>query len=453
MASINNIPKSFLLIMLISEVVLFAGGFMVGRMTADQPVGDNPTAMGMVSRAEMDAALSRAEEAEKRAEAAEKKLETGSRATAEPEVAHRESDEVAAARAETAVAKQEADRAKEALLNANMELEARNTQLKELGDQVAALEAEITALSDTGTMMIRWGKWKDMRAVLQADFAEAGAAANRMMEPLQDLARELEAGKSLNELGPEVLQQIGAENNRLIELATRLEKSIPSHSITVNGQFTHPLVQFNLIAQSLEAAGIPLSERQREQLAALAEGYDENWETKQAYYDESTYRLQKLADELEAKISIRAQVEGVLTQQQLNAIVVPGTSDLVGFDLYSPSLMMMGIVQPAAGMTAEAIRSTVLEGAKRNLGLGEGADSAVEVAVDAFLQQTKPLHTMPLPALKAYGSYSPTEALMALRAQLHMYRTLETSLRPGEELLTKWRGSVAVVLPRLLKAE
>jgi hypothetical protein len=438
-------------VFLVCQIVLFAAGYAVGRLQTDDPVPAAqaaPVGDDMVSRDLMDAAVKKAADAEVRASQAEARVAELSQPREVEPAKPDESllNQLSELREQSAKLNQELAGSAQKTAELEAEIEGRDKKIEEL-------QAEIESLSTTGTLLVGWGKWAGMREVLQTDFEAAGIAANRMKEPLQKFLAELEAGKQMHEIDQELMQEISESNNRLIEVATRLDRHIPTNAISANGAFTHPVIQFNMLAQSLAAAGVPLTEMQKSQLRVVAESYDQTWEANQQRYDETTYRLQKIGDELEAKIRVREQVESILTAMQINAAMTSESGDFVGFDLYSPSLMMMGMVQPTVGINPGLLREQVTEAVVRVVGSGAANDSAISVAVVGFLGQTGQLHGQAVDTLHAYAKYSPNEALTALKAQLRMYQTIESSIRPTAQQLSRMRQSTTVILPRTMKSE
>ena len=88
---------------------------------------------------------------------------------------------------------------------------------------------------------------------------------------------------------------------------------VPSHApMAANGEFTHPVNLINLIAAMLDNSGVPLTARQRDELAAVGAAYDREAGRLEEGYDEGTWELAKILDELTLKRDIMLEVENRL---------------------------------------------------------------------------------------------------------------------------------------------
>jgi RNA polymerase sigma factor (sigma-70 family) len=181
--------------------------------------------------------------------------------------------------------------------------------------------------------------YPDREAVLaQVDWREVGSSMSSMVPVLQALAQGVQDGKGVMEI-PEV-GRIQQYNGPLVTAAlTMAQAKVPGRG--VNGAFTHPHMQVNAIAATLEAAGLPLNEAQAAALERVGREHAEADARRIASYDERTQVLQQILEEAEGRERFFEAAFAVLTQAQRDFLKPPATRDRLQIDLFSSGVVWL----------------------------------------------------------------------------------------------------------------
>ena len=344
----------------------------------------------------------------------------------------------------------EAKRLEDAMTVLRAERDSIAAGTKELERRLADLTAEAEALrakeeeskdakEAAEKLRLSFGSFADLEELRGTDWRALGEASARMTKLMEELAT-LE--KPFVEAPQELLVQIGIENARLVPIALRLSGKLPTHS-PGNGEFTHPLVHWNILAQALEQVGAPLSDGQLRRMASLGEEYDSAWEELQGNYGADALTVEKILDELGLKKQFRDRLDAILEPRQREALASPGLRDRAKLDLYSPMLIIAG-VPTIDGDSRDALRSEAMkffEGVWKTE-LGAAASAAL---IDGYLDAL-PLQPMPSWLVEVF-TYE--EAMAAGRAQAKLMRALLETEGLSEEAKERIRKSGQLVVPRL----
>src|SRR5262249_33834145 len=136
---------------------------------------------------------------------------------------------------------------KEASEKASRRARELEDQLVQLAGEVKSLKEKIEAPANASPRASRrvsfgsWGEGREVGESSEATWKEAGQAAHEMSRLLKE---QLEEG---GELSPEREVQMAAENLKLAALAIKLNGKFPTH-VTGNGEYTHPFVNWNVLA-------------------------------------------------------------------------------------------------------------------------------------------------------------------------------------------------------------
>src|SRR5688572_28029238 len=219
---------------------------------------------------------------------------------------------------------------------------------KELAERLAELSAEAEALGEKDetskeaeeakALRLAFGPHSDLEVLRGTDWRALGQAASKMSKLLDELVG-LE--KPFAEAPQELLVQIGIENTKLVPIVLELIGKLPTHA-GGNGEFTYPLVHWNILAEALDQAGLPLSDDQLHRMASLGEEYDSAWEALQGSYGADALAVEKILDELGLKKKFRDRLDGILEARQREALGSPGIRHRAKLDLYSPMLILAG---------------------------------------------------------------------------------------------------------------
>jgi len=257
----------------------------------------------------------------------------------------------------------------------------------------------------------------------------------------------VESGKTLEEAPPELLLRIGIENSKLLPFAMKLMGKLPTHA-SVNGAFTHPIAHWNLLAERLRLAGVPLSQRQLRSIARLGNQYEDEWERLQASYSDDTLALEKVLDELDIKKRYLEKLEGLLTGEQRRAVAREKIQHVHQLDIQSPIIIVAMIARPIAGESREKLRDQAIGQWAAAWGIDPGKLAGHREIIEAWLSEIEPRLT-PVSRIDA-ARFRIDDALAAGRAQVElMRRVLRTDLADATAA-SKIHGETIFVVPRLL---
>jgi hypothetical protein len=334
--------------------------------------------------------------------------------------------------------------------DAHAALETAEKDIVALREKIAQLEAEAKSTADAqpqGSLAVPFGKWADIPEVRDADWAEIGGAAEKMIPMLKELGQVMKDGK---EMPPALMQKIGEENKKLIRYYARVMGKLPTNA-SVNGEFGHPINLANMLAAQLKVAGLPLSSQQLDELSGLGEQYDQRWQETTKGYGDNTFKLQKLLDEAELKEWFKAEMLKVCTPEQRIVAVPPEIDGLVGLDIYSAGLMFQMGVNSESARDAESLKSEVKSAVARASGMETSTLDAAQFVFDEWMLS---LQGQLGPLTTEQARQIPTsEVIQAGHAQLKAYKVLHTDYARSAEAKQALRGEEDVILPRILAGE
>ncbi|HVY62882.1 MAG TPA: hypothetical protein VHF22_14590, partial [Planctomycetota bacterium] len=296
-------------------------------------------------------------------------------------------------------------------------------------------------------LTIAFGKWPKSEALQGADWKEMGAASHSMDEMVPELMGYLNKG----ERPPtDLAVRLQQENLKLAKFALAANGKLPTHA-TGNGEFTHPIVLANIMAEELRAAGHPLSESQIADIGTLGEQYDFDYDNLQSTYGDDTFALQKVADELELKHKFVEAVEALLAPDQRAFIVQPATHDVAQLDLHSPLLMVMGYAHPWGQTTKEALRGDVVKWVTDHYKVEPGREGALGPMADAWLEGVAPTLAPVARGVMPFFTYA--DAVAAARAVLRFRQAMVAQLGLDDASQKAVREDPSFGVPRLVKDE
>lgn len=223
-------------------------------------------------------------------------------------------------------------------------------------------------------------------ALAKVDWSRAGEGAVEIWPHLESV---WEATKSGTPISPEVQKELYKANQKLVEVVLEIQGKVPTHT-SGNGEFTHPLVLVNVMAEHLNRAGEPFQPEQLQRLEQIGASYQAGWDQNQSRYGQATPALRKLADELALKRDAMAKVEELLTPTQRQLVVFKEGQHVNRLDIYSPIMAVIANAKPL-GVTAEApLRASLDQIVTTYWGLS-GADlAAAGPALDAWARTLEP---------------------------------------------------------------
>jgi hypothetical protein len=270
-----------------------------------------------------------------------------------------------------------------------------------LGDPEAharRLEARLAAAEARGqTLAADLEQSRQRTAALEEQLAAAGVVSAGKKGPTHGFAAFDEAlnavnwpevgdalahlGPLLGELGDDMAQgkevtakfgEIQRWNGPLLTAALELNKrGLPGTS--VNGSFTHPSSLVNMVAAALTAGGRPLDEAQSEQLGRIGLAFVAEDERRLAAYPADALAVQKLLDEARLKERFFAEVDRLLTPEQVELLHPPAVRGRSGLDLFSSGLVVYAVSRTVKFRTREDLAQALVAVAQRHFDLTDDA--------------------------------------------------------------------------------
>jgi RNA polymerase sigma factor (sigma-70 family) len=341
----------------------------------------------------------------------------------------------------------------ERLAAAKAGLEEKKSELEqktsELSTRVEELETKTAAADKPGARRGPRLVFQDLgeleEALMGADWREMAEATAEMSSWLK------EANQSDIEPTQDQQIQLRLREQKLMAISLKTMNKLPSHISDGNGGITHPIIHWNLLAERLELAGLPLSETQVERLSRLGVEYDAAWEDQGRSYGADTLVLEKILNELELKRTFNERLLGMLTRQQREVIVDPALHDTYPYDLHSPLFLIAGKIEPVVRSTRDGVRKSIEKTFTESYDLSEDETRATAAAFAAWLVQVEPLLAIPLASRAVHRVYffRGVEALTAGRAQVALMREILAVLPSGAAARGKLLNSSKLYLPRL----
>ncbi len=334
-------------------------------------------------------------------------------------------------------------------------LEARVAALKEQlrGQPVAAPRREPTPAPETPAVpLVRDEESKGFRvhpsdtdqneALAKVDWSRAGEGAVEMFPHLKSVWEAVKAGEPIS---PEVQKTLYKANQKLVEVVLEIQGKVPTHTAG-NGEFTHPLVLVNVMAEHLSRAGEPFQAEQLQRLEQVGAAYQASWDQAQGRYGKGTPTLRKLADELALKRDAMAKVEELLTPAQRMIVIFEEAQHVNRLDIYSPIMAVIANAKPLAVTSEAPLRTSLDQVAATSWGLTGSDWAAAGPALDAWARALEPqLVSAPRNLL---GSFTLDEALRSASAQAAAAEAVLRVLAPDSDSAKLILNSAAFSVPR-----
>ncbi|MEM7167126.1 MAG: hypothetical protein AAF581_16815 [Planctomycetota bacterium] len=323
-------------------------------------------------------------------------------------------------------------------------LQTAASEKRAVEDQIAQLTTGTAPApaDDFDALAVTFGDPERLNALDGARWQELATAMATIDEEVAKLAAARAAGE---EVDPEVWRRISDENTKLRAYALGLVNKLPTHA-SGNGEFTHPLSTANLLSAYLDATELPLTVEQREAIADLGRDYDSAFAATSASYNESTFGLQKLLDELDLKREFLDQAFDSLDAQQYDAMMRPEIRGKVRMDVLSPGVMLSRTSEAMVVGSRSELRNQLVERVAKQFKLP--ADTVARSA--AFDHWIRELDSVLDPVQPGMASvYTVDQATVAGRAQLAAMQalSLELDLTPAQR--QRLQNVTHLVVPRV----
>jgi hypothetical protein len=334
------------------------------------------------------------------------------------------------------------------------EKKALEEKIARVSAEVAAAKAEAEANGKdkeepaAAAAKLTFGEHASLEEIAGANWRELAEAAQAMGPLSADLIDKLEKGEDLQSSTLPI--ELAKANQKLVPFALKLNGKLPTHS-TGNGEFTHPIAHWNLLAERLDVAGVPLSERQIRDMNRLGEEYDRDWAALQEGYGPDALDIEKVLDELEIKKKYGDRIEDRLTAKQKDVIVNPVYRHMYSVDVHSPMLIIVGRAITVKKPTKEEVRSSVYRRFVDGLNLGDAGVAEENPIFDRWLQAVDPI-LEPVPSHTA-DLFRIQEAVISGRAQVAAMKEILAAFPLDDGTRTKIRSFGGLVVPRLIAKE
>jgi hypothetical protein len=213
-------------------------------------------------------------------------------------------------------------------------------------------------------------------ALAALDWKLMGEVTNEMGPMLVDLVAALEKGE---ELPMDVLAKIQELNSKLVaQVPAMMKADLPGSG--ENGAYTHPLVAANILAKTLDAAGLSMDAAQRAEIAGLVRSFSA--EARAVADSVQDVDLARVAAEAETKDRFYREVSSRLTPEQYKVMFPDGAEKFDGTSLFHSSLFTRQFTEAVpASNPAEFARSVSFKLGEQ-IGLDEGASGQVRAIVE-----------------------------------------------------------------------
>jgi hypothetical protein len=226
-------------------------------------------------------------------------------------------------------------------------------------------------------------------ALAALDWQLMGEVTNTMGPLLVELAAAMERD---GELPLDVAAKIGELNAKLVaQIPALLKSGLPGTG--PNGAYTHPLVAANVLAKTLDAAGVALDAGQRERIAGLVRSFAA--ETQAVADSQQDLDLQRLAAEAETKDRFYREVSSLLTPEQQQTMYPAGADRYDGTSLFHSSLFTGQFVEPVQAKGPAEFARSVSRSYGDALGLDDAASGQVRAIVERMTGASPELWQQP----------------------------------------------------------
>ncbi len=252
------------------------------------------------------------------------------------------------------------------------ELEAEPAKTDGAAEAVAT-EGEIAAKAEAAyRVMFSDPKFKDVLAKI--DWQVMGNNMKDMVPLIAELAESMAAGEPPS---LELVGEIQKLNGDLLAIAgTIAEGDIPGEGI--NGAFTHPLVVANQLSATLQAAGLSLTEAQKQGLDVITKHYAAIDEGLRLSPDSDALGLENLLKEAEYKDGLYREARALLTPEQQKALYSEHSEGRLSLDMFDSSLMLGAYAQPLPVTDSKHLASILSREFVQDMSLSEAEGAKLD---------------------------------------------------------------------------
>ncbi|MFI5401808.1 MAG: hypothetical protein ACHQ1G_02650, partial [Planctomycetota bacterium] len=279
------------------------------------------------------------------------------------------------------------------------------------------------------------------KVLAEIDWEEVGTSTAKLAPLLVELLDKLE---TTGNVPPELIGEIQKWNSQLVTVALKVKAAgLPGHGI--NGSFTHPAVDVNVIHATLKATGNALSTEQEARLGDIGRRYAAEEAQRSAAYPEGALELRKLAEEAAVKDRFYAEVDEALTQEQRDFLHPERVRGYTQLDLFSSGIITFLDVKPLEASDREAVVKQLTDKHFEKFGLDPVSRPVVEQLVRRWAER----------AAEA-GLDAPRDRKIGVRAervrklaqlQIEMWDELQRRIALTDEQRKKLAAETSIVVP------
>ncbi|MHC5009966.1 MAG: hypothetical protein ACYTG6_03330 [Planctomycetota bacterium] len=280
-------------------------------------------------------------------------------------------------------------------------------------------------------------------ALASVDWREAGDALAQMTPILAEVVEALAAGEPV----PPSVGEVARLNGSLVTLALTLDQQdVPGTG--VNGTFTHPSVQVNLVYETLRAAGLPLDPVQLDRLRDVGDRFVADDARRLQGYAETTSALRKVIDEAGLKDRFFAEVDAILNAEQRESLHPAALRGRLRTDLFSSGIFWMQFARPVDYDDREDLATSLLRAASEGDLLADVREDLVEDRVRDWAQGFSNAYLTYEPdPLARQGMLPIARVREAAAHQLGIQQALLDALPEGSAPARRIRQNLRVLVP------
>jgi RNA polymerase sigma factor (sigma-70 family) len=334
----------------------------------------------------------------------------------------------------------ERDEARARAEKAEQDAAAARREIEELKAATATAKAGAeTAPPKPGGPRFALGEYE---AVLKdLDWDRIGTNMKAMVPLLEDLAARAAKKEPMDGAALGKIQQL---NGPLVEAAFKIGDRIPGMGL--NAKFTHPVFASNAIAAALASASLPLTERQAEALAKIAQEFTDRDRARIAGYDDRSWMLQKVLDEADLRDAFFDAAFAVLAPEQRAALKPEATKGLVGLDLFSAGLVWQQHLAPVTAPDKAGVLAVLRTQVATQLGIPEDKREGLTPLLAEWVEAVPAAWLEGEMGMMGIGIKA--EEIEALaRVQLSILRRIADNPAFGDAAAGKARRIGAVLMP------
>lgn len=335
----------------------------------------------------------------------------------------------------------------------NQELASERARTRELEEELRALKGQreergLRGPAETGAEAAKGPRFlfpEHEKVLQEIDWEEVGTSTAKLAPLLAELLDTLE---KTGEIPPTLVAEIQKWNAQLVAVAIKVDAAgLPGHG--VNGSFTHPAVDVNVIHATLRAGGHALSAEQEERLGEIGRRYADEEARRSAGYAEGTLELRKIAEEAAVKDRFYEEVDALLTTGQRDFLHPESVRGMTQLDLFSSGIMTYLEMRPLDVKDREVAVKLVTEKHLEKLGLDPASRPVVEQLVRGWAEKVSEAG-LDAPREKAVSMPLLTRSARVRKAaqlQLELWDEIQRRVPMTEEQKRKLAAETNIVVP------